>query len=175
MFRKIILLFATLSALPVFAQQSAPAKPLDVPYVPTPQQVVEGMLKLANVQKTDIVYDLGCGDGRMIVTAAQKYGAHGVGIDIDPQRIREANENARKAGVSDLVTFREGDLFEADLHDATVLTLYLLSSVNEKLRPKLWRDLKPGTRVVSHTFTMGDWQPEKEENVDGRHIYLWTI
>jgi ubiquinone/menaquinone biosynthesis C-methylase UbiE len=124
------------------------------------------MLKLADVKKTDIVYDLGCGDGRIVIAGAKEYGAHGVGIDINPERIQEAQENAKKAGVENLVRFEENDLFDADIHEATVVTLFLLSSVNLKLRPKLLRDLKPGTRVVSNTFHMGDWKPEKEQTLD---------
>jgi len=150
----------------------------DVPYVPTPEPVVAEMLKLAAVTKDDVVYDLGCGDGRIVITAAQKYGARGIGVDIDPQRIKESIENARKAGVTDRVRFLEQDLFTVDLKDATVVTLYLLPQVNLKLRPKLLRELKPGTRVVSHSFDMGDWKPQKTVEVPyGRNhtIYLWVI
>jgi cyclopropane fatty-acyl-phospholipid synthase-like methyltransferase len=157
------------------AQDSHLKRPLDVPYVPTANAVVEAMLKLAGVKKTDIVYDLGCGDGRIIITAAKEYGAHGVGVDINPERIQEARANAKQAGVDNLVKFEENDLFAADIRNATVVTLYLLPSVNVKLRPKLFSDLKPGTRVVSHSFDMGDWKPEKEESVDGANIYFWTI
>src|SRR5579859_3719340 len=128
----------------------------------TTEQAVKAMLKLADVKKTDIVYDLGCGDGRIVIAAAKEYVAHGVGIDINPERIQEAEENAKKAGVEKLVRFEENDLFEADIREATVVTLFLLNSVNLKLRPKLLRDLKPGTRVVSNTFNMGDWKPDKE-------------
>jgi SAM-dependent methyltransferase len=155
----------------------------DVPYVPTTQEAVKAMLKLADVKPSDIVYDLGCGDGRIVIAAAKEYGAHGVGIDINPERIAEAKENANKAGVEKLVHFEENDLFDADIHEATVVTLFLLNSVNEKLRPKLWKDLKPGTRVVSNTFGMGDWKPDKELNVGdpvegfslSRKLFLWTI
>jgi SAM-dependent methyltransferase len=157
------------------AQDSQVKRPLDVPYVPTSNAVVEAMLKLAGVKKTDIVYDLGCGDGRIIITAAKQFGAHGVGVDINPERIQEARANAKQAGVENLVKFEENDLFAADIHNATVVTLYLLPSVNVKLRPKLFSDLKPGTRVVSHSFDMGDWKPEKEESVDGANVYFWTI
>jgi SAM-dependent methyltransferase len=157
------------------APAQEPKKAPDVPYVPTPDAVVQSMLKLANVQKSDTVYDLGCGDGRIVITAAKLYGAHGVGVDINPERIREARANAKQAGVEDLVKFVEADLFDADIHNATVVTLYLLPSINLKLRPKLMRDLKPGTRVVSHAFDMGDWKPEKEDDVDGRHVYFWTV
>jgi SAM-dependent methyltransferase len=158
-------------------QQTAPVptKTPDVIYVPTPEVVVEAMLKLAHVTKDDVIYDLGCGDGRFIVTAAKRFGARGVGIDIDPERIAEARANARKEGVSGRVRFVEQDLFEADIHEATVVTLYLLPSLNLKLRPKLWKDLAPGTRIVSHAFDMGDWKPEQTQLVDGRDIYLWRI
>ena len=144
-------------------------------YVPTPPDVVEAMLKVANVKKGDVLYDLGSGDGRIPITAAQKYGVRAVGIDINPERIKEANENAQKAGVTDLVKFLNEDLFEADISEATVVTLYLLDSLNEKLRPKLLRELKPGTRIVSHSFRMGDWQPEQTIDVNGRMVYFWTI
>jgi predicted RNA methylase len=158
----------------VFAQD-APARRPDVIYVPTPEAVVEAMLQVANVGKNDIVYDLGCGDGRIPVTAAKKYGATGVGIDIDPQRIKEAKENVAKNNVGDKVTIVQGDLFEQDLSKATVVTLYLLPSLNVKLMPKLMKELKPGTRIVSHDFDMGDWKPEQTLNVDGATIYYWTI
>ena len=158
---------------------------LDVPYVPTTEEAVRAMLKLADVKKTDIVYDLGCGDGRIVIAAAKIYGARGVGIDIDPDRIREAKENARKAGVENLVRFEENDLFQANFREATVVTLFLLPSVNLKLRPKLLQDLRPGTRVVSNTFDMGDWRPEKEQSLPGANddeaaylshkFFLWTI
>jgi SAM-dependent methyltransferase len=147
----------------------------DVPYVPTSEEVVNAMLSLAKVTKNDMVYDLGCGDGRIVVTAAKKYGARGVGIDIDPQRIKEANENARKSGVTDQVRFIQNDLFKSDFSDATVVTLYLLPAVNLKLRPQLMKQLKPGTRIVSHAFDMGDWKPEKTVEVDGTTIYFWTV
>ncbi|MDM9382021.1 class I SAM-dependent methyltransferase [Chlorogloeopsis sp. ULAP01] len=150
-------------------------RPADVPYVPTPQQVVDRMLQLGQVNKNDVVYDLGSGDGRIPITAAQKYGARGVGIDIDPERIQEANENARKAGVTDRVEFRQQDLFNTDLSEATVVTLYLLPDINVKLRPKLLKELKPGTLVVSHAFDMGEWKPERVEQVEGRTIYVWRI
>ena len=156
--------------------QSGPVRPLDVPFVPTPQSVVDRMLEMASVKKSDLLYDLGCGDGRLVVTAAKRYGARGIGVDIDPQRVTEARVNAERAGVSDRTTFTVGDLFETDLSDATVVTLYLLNSINRKLRPQLWRQLKVGTRVVSHAFDMGDeWPPEKTEVVSGSTIYYWTI
>ena len=159
----------------VEAQAQAPTRTPDVIYVPTPPEVVEAMLKVANVKAGDVVYDLGCGDGRIVVTAAQKYGARGVGIDIDPQRIKEANENVQKAGVGDKVKIMQADLFETSLSEATVVTLYLLPSLNVKLMPKLMKELKPGTRIVSHAFDMGDWKPEQTINVDGRTVYYWTI
>jgi SAM-dependent methyltransferase len=158
---------------------SAQIQLLEVPYVPTPDNVVEEMLKVANVGKDDMVYDLGCGDGRIVITAAQKYGARGVGVDINPDRIKESNENARKAGVTDRVKFLQQDLFETDLREATVVTLYLLPDVNRRLRPKLFLELKPGTRIVSHAFDMGEWNPEKVIKVPGpdreRTIYYWVI
>jgi precorrin-6B methylase 2 len=165
-----------LAAAPVVeAQAQAPTRTPDVIYVPTPPEVVEAMLKVANVKKDDVVYDLGCGDGRIVVTAAQKYGARGIGIDIDPQRIKEANENVQKAGVGDRVKIMQADLFETPISEATVVTLYLLPSLNVKLMPKLMKELKPGTRIVSHAFDMGDWKPEQTINVDGRTVYFWTI
>lgn len=147
----------------------------DVPYVPTPQPVVDRMLAIAKVNKNDVLYDLGSGDGRIVITAAQKYGTRGVGIDINPERIEEAKANAQKAGVTDLVEFRQQDLFETDLSNATVVTLYLLPSINLKLRPTLLKELKPGTRIVSHAFDMGDWKPERVEQVEGRTIYYWVV
>ena len=174
-----ILLFSS-----AFGQQTAPQvrQAPEVPYLPTTQAAVEAMLKLAGVTEKDVVYDLGCGDGRIVITAAKLYGARGVGIDIDPQRIQEANENAKKAGVERLVRFEENDLFKANIREASVVTLFLLTSVNARLRPKLLSELRVGTRVVSNTFDMGDWKPEKEFTVqagdDGyfsKKLYLWTI
>ena len=155
--------------------QGAPARTPDVIFVPTPNEVVDAMLKMAEVTKADTVYDLGCGDGRIVITAAQRYGARGVGIDIDPERVAEATENVRKGKVADRVKIIRGDLFEADISEATVVTLYLLTDLNLKVRPKLMRDLKPGTRVVSHAFNMGDWKPERQANVKGSSVYLWRI
>ncbi len=162
-------------ATAAFAQTAAPTRRPDVIYVPTPEAVVEAMLQVANVTKNDIVYDLGCGDGRIPVTAARKYGARGVCFDIDPERIKEANANVAKNNVGNLVKVVHADLFEQDLSGATVVTLYLLPSLNVKLMPKLMKELKPGTRIVSHAFDMGDWKPEKELDVDGRKVYFWTI
>ena len=156
------------------AQKPATRSP-DVIYVPTPQEVVEDMLKLGGVKKGDVLYDLGSGDGRIPVTAAKKFGIRAVGIDIDPQRIREARANAKIAGVEKLVEFRQEDLFKADFSRATVVTLYLLPDLNQKLRPRLLAELKPGTRVVSHQFDMGTWKPEKKIENNGRTIYLWII
>jgi predicted O-methyltransferase YrrM len=158
-------------------QASAPpaSRTPDVVYVPTPQPVVDAMLKMAKVRKGDVLYDLGSGDGRIPVTAARDYGIRATGIDIDPARIAEANENVRKAKVGNLVTIKQGDLFEADIGDATVVTLYLLESLNEKLRPKLLRELRPGTRIVSHAFRMGDWEPEAQQQIDSNMIYMWTV
>jgi SAM-dependent methyltransferase len=159
-------------------RSQAPATKLrdpDVIYVPTPQNVVDAMLKIANVTAKDVVYDLGSGDGRIPITAAEKYGARGVGIDINPERIKEANANLAKSKAGDKVRFLNQDLFETDLSPATVITLYLLPSLNQKLIPKL-KQLKPGTRIVSHSFDMGtDWPPEKTEDVQGRMVYYWTI
>ena len=156
--------------------QFAPLKPPDVKFVPSPDSVVDAMLKLARVTAADVVYDLGSGDGRIPITAAQAYGARGVGIEIDPIRIREANDNLKKAGVGDRVRFVQQDLFEADIREATVVTLFLLTRLNQQLMPKLKRELRPGTRVVSHQFRMDDtWPPEASEDVNGLMIYLWTI
>ena len=167
------------------AQRGERKRQPDVPYVPTTEEAVRAMLKLADVKKADIVYDLGCGDGRIVIAAAKTYGARGVGIDIDPDRIREAKENAKKAGVENLVRFEENDLFQADFRQASVVTLFLLPSINLKLRPKLLQDLKPGTRVVSNTFDMGNWRPEKEQSLPGadddeigslsHKFFLWKI
>jgi SAM-dependent methyltransferase len=165
-------------AMPAAAQQAAAPAQLrspDVIFVPTPQEVVDAMLKLAKVSANDVVYDLGSGDGRLPVTAARVYGARGVGIDIDPQRIREANENAKAANVTDKVRFLNQDLFTTNISEATVVTLYLLPSLNLKLLPKLNSELKPGTRVVSHAFDMGDIKPQQQINVNGRTVYFWTI
>ena len=156
------------------APQEAPMRRPDVIFVPTPDDVVEAMLQVASVTKNDIVYDLGCGDGRIPVTAAKKYGARGVCIDIDPQRIKEANENVTKNSVGDRVRVMNADLFATDLNEATVVTLYLLPSLNLKLMPKL-KDLRPTTRVVSHAFDMGDCKPVKEVDVNGRKVYFWTV
>ncbi len=151
------------------------ARPLDVPYVPTPVPVVDAMLDLAKVSKSDTVYDLGCGDGRIVVRAASRFGCRGVGVDLNPERVKEAKANAAKAGVSALTRFEVGDVFEFDFSAATVVTMYLLPSVNLKLRPRLLKELKPGTRLVSHDFNMGDWEPQTTREVGRSRIYLWTI
>jgi SAM-dependent methyltransferase len=147
----------------------------DVVYVPTPQEVVDAMLQMADVTAKDVVYDLGSGDGRIPITAAQRFGARAVGIDINPIRVQEAKENLAKAGVGNKVRFLNQDLFETDLRPATVITLYLLPSLNVKLMPTLKR-LKPGTRIVSHSFAMGDaWPPDRTEQVSGKSIFLWIV
>jgi SAM-dependent methyltransferase len=133
------------------------------------------MLKMAGVKSSDVVYDLGSGDGRIVIAAAKEFGAHGVGIEIDPSLVRQARANAKAAGVENLVRFEQGDMFQADIRPATVVTLFLMSGLNMRLRPRLLSDLRPGARVVSHSFTMGDWPPETKEYVDGSFIYRWTI
>ena len=162
------------------APRPAPPRPSLAPYVATPQDVVEKMLELAQVTKSDIVFDLGSGDGRLVVTAAKKYGARGVGIDIDPARITESQALAKEAGVENLVTFRQEDALSADVSEATVVTLYLLASSNLKLRPALQKQLRPGARIVSHNFSMGDWEPSKVETFrdaggSTRTLYLWRV
>lgn len=182
----------TLGLLTV-AVLTAQQRPPDVPYVPTPHEVVREMLRVAQVGKDDVVYDLGCGDGRIVIAAVKDFGAkRGVGVDIDPERIRESNENARKAGVTDRVKFLQKDLFETDVSEATVVTLYLLPSINIRLRPKLFRELRPGSRIVSHDFDMCDecegegsetcikgWHPDKVLRVRGPYrehtVYYWVI
>jgi SAM-dependent methyltransferase len=159
----------------LLAQTATARRTPDVIFVPTPNEVVDKMLEIAKVTPKDVVYDLGCGDGRIVITAAQKYGVRAVGIDIDPKRIAEANANAKAAKVTDKVRFIEGDLFEADISEATVVTLYLLTRLNEKLKPKLQKELQPGTRVVSHAFDMGDWAPEQKTQVAASTVYLWRI
>jgi cyclopropane fatty-acyl-phospholipid synthase-like methyltransferase len=169
---------STILVSPASAQQTGQLRQPDVIYVPTPQEVVDEMLKMAKVTSTDVVYDLGSGDGRIPIAAAQKHGARAVGIDIDPQRVKEAQENLKQAGpdVQQKVRFLNQDLFETNISEATVVTLYLLPSLNVKLIPKLRQELKPGTRVVSHSFDMGaEWPPEQTAEVNGRMIYYWTI
>ena len=154
---------------------SPEARKSDVPYVPTPKRVVNRMLEMAEVDSSDLVYDLGSGDGRIVIQAAKRYGARGVGIEIDPDLVQKARQNATEAGVSDLVEFRQADLFKTDFSEATVVTMYLLPSVNKKLRPELFKQLKPGTPIVSHDFDMGEWEPEKTVEMDGDTVYRWTI
>ena len=157
----------------------APSRPPDVPFEPTPQHVVPEMLKLAQVGANDVVYDLGCGDGRIVIAAVKQFGARGVCVDIDPRRIRESRANAERAGVAERILFLNQDLFETDIGQATVVTLFLWPSVNLKLRPKLWLELKPGTRVVSYVHSMGDWRPAEAIDVQGargpRKVFLWVI
>ncbi|MBX3145430.1 MAG: class I SAM-dependent methyltransferase [Gemmatimonadales bacterium] len=169
----------SLATLATMALAAAPAHAqdppnLDVHFVPTPNQVVERMLDMAKVTKSDFVIDLGSGDGRIPIAAAKRHGARGMGVDLDPQRISEAQENLRTSGVGDRVTFHQQNLFETDLSKATVITMYLLPSLNIKLRPILL-DLKPGTRLASHAFDMGDWRPDRHDIVDGRNAYLWIV
>ena len=168
-----LLYILVLVGAPPLAAQDQPRG--DVPYVPTPPEVVEQMLKLGNVHDGDILYDLGFGDGRIVIMAAQKFGARGTGIDLNPVRIKEANANASQAGVTDKVKFIEQNLFDADVHDATIVTLYLLPQVNLKIRPMLLKQLKVGTRIVSHQFDMGEWEPDKKIDIGWRTIYLWTV
>ena len=162
-------------AVPASAQEPGRLRAPDVMYVPTPQEVVDAMLQLADVTEADVVYDLGSGDGRIPITAAQKFGATGVGIELNPELIKEANENLARAGVADKVTFLNQDLFETDLRQATVITLYLLREMNLKLMPRL-KQLKPGTRIVAHSFGMGsEWPPDKVEQVSGKSIFYWVV
>jgi SAM-dependent methyltransferase len=161
-------------AAPQSEGTAAPARPLDVPYEPSAPAVVEAMLQLADVKPGDVVYDLGCGDGRIVIAAAKR-GARGVGVDIDPARIQEARANARAAGVEDRVEFRVGDLFEANVAPASVVMLYLWPEVNLRLRPKLRAELRPGTRIVSHAHDMGDWAPQRTTVVGGARVLLWII
>lgn len=171
-----LLILSILIGLPGFAQEERlPAREPDIFYLPTPPEVVDAMLKIAKVGPGDIVYDLGSGDGRIVIAAARDYGATGIGIDIDPKLVAEATENARTAGVSDKVKFIEADLFTHDFSEATVVTLYLLTELNIRLKPKLWSELKPGTRIVSHAFGMGDWLPDQTLDIDGREVHYWEI
>jgi len=179
-----LLLGALLSLSLAFAQKTGPSRKPDVPYIPTTDTAVKAMLELADVKRSDIVYDLGCGDGRIVIAAAKRYGARGVGIDIDPARIREARENARRAGVEGSVEFREQDLFQANFREATVVTLFLLPAVNQRLLPQL-QALKPGTRIVSNTFEIDGWKPVREIVVKddpdddyyfgSRRLFLWIV
>ena len=169
-----LLILALVTVAVTVGAQTTPVetKPLDVPYVPTKEAIVDRMLRMAKVKPGDVLFDLGCGDGRIVIAAAKRFGIRGVGIDIDPQRIAEAEE-------ADRVQFIQGDLFDAKIQDASVVTLYLLPEVNLRLRPKLLSDLKPGTRIVSHNYDMGDWKPEQTAKltVDGTEhtVYGWTV
>jgi SAM-dependent methyltransferase len=167
---------ATARALLFLAAVSAATVLLaQVPYVRTPDRVVDAMLNVAKVRKEDIVYDLGSGDGRIVIAAAKRFGARGVGIDIDPERVREAGENALAAGVADRVRFIQQDMFEADISEATVVALYLVPDFNMKLRPKLLRELRPGARIVSHNYDMGDWKPTRTVRVGLRRVHYWVV
>jgi precorrin-6B methylase 2 len=159
----------------VRAQDSGLESKKIVPFVPTPQEVVEGMLQLAQVKKGDTVYDLGSGDGRIVITAAKKYGVRAVGFEIDPELIKQSRASIKKEGLENLAEIREQDILTVDLSPASVLTMYLLPSVNLKLKPKILSEIKPGSRVVSHAFDMGDWKPDKTIQIDGRTVYLWTV
>jgi SAM-dependent methyltransferase len=166
---------AALLLAPAARAQSEPRPTLDVPYVPTPMAVVDVMLDLAQVSKDDLLYDLGCGDGRIVVRAATRFGCRGVGVDLDPQRVTEARENAEREKVSALTRFEVGDVFQFDFAPATVVTMYLLPTVNLKLRPRLLKELKPGTRIVSHDFDMGDWAPQEKREISRSRVFLWTV
>ncbi len=174
MIHVLLFVIALCCAAPAAGQGSQGWTP-DVIYVPTPHEVVDDMLRLADVKKGDILYDLGSGDGRIPIAAAKTYGIRATGIDIDAERIAEANQRAKGAGVAKLVEFRREDLFKADFRDATIVTLYLLPELNLRLRPRLWAELKPGTRIVSHQFDMGDWRPDKKLESNGRTVYFWTV
>ena len=171
----LLVLAAALNALPAAAQGTQNWSTVDVVYVPTPYDVVDEMLRMAGVGKGDVLYDLGSGDGRIPIAAAKQFGIRATGIDIDPALVLQAQQNARNAGVGGLVEFRQEDLFKTDFRDATVVTLYLQSHLNLKLRPRLWAELKPGTRIVSHQFDMGDWPPEKRWERNGHTVFLWTV
>jgi cyclopropane fatty-acyl-phospholipid synthase-like methyltransferase len=176
MMRDAVLLALMLAAAPAAAQSFKGTKQPDVRYVPSPDSVVDAMLELAHVTAGDIVYDLGSGDGRIPIAAAKRYGAFGVGVELDARLNREAADHAKKAGVTDRVRFFTQDLFEADISAATVVTLFLLPRLNQELMPKLRRELRPGTRIVSHQFDMGErWPPDKAQDVNGLMIYLWTL
>ena len=174
-----VILFAVAAlavSSPALAQTAPALREPDVIFVPTPAATVDAMLKLVGVTAKDVVYDLGCGDGMIVTAAAKDFGARAVGIDINPVRVKEANERVSKAGVADKVTIRNEDLFTANIGEATIVKLYLLQSLNEKLIPKLNKELKPGTRIVSQTFSMGDKYPaEKTTEAGGHTIYMWTV
>ena len=172
------LLLVCAAATATAAEETAtrPKRKLDVWYVPTPHEIVDRMLDVAKVRTGDVVYDLGCGDGRMVIAAAKKFGTRGVGVDLDPARIREARANAKQAGVDGLVTFRVADMFQTDIREATVVMLYLLPELNRRLKPKLFAELRPGARVVSHDWDMGrEWPPDGYVKLGGDGIYLWIM
>jgi protein-L-isoaspartate O-methyltransferase len=173
------LLLAAAVAVSVHAQTAAPQRTPDVQFVPTDEKIVTKMLEMAKVTKADHLIDLGSGDGRIVITAAKRYGARGMGVEIDPALVQKARENAQAAGVADRATFVEGDLFEANIRDATVITMYLLPDLNLRLRPKLLNDLKPGTRIVSHNYDLGDWKPAQTATVlvgGTQHtVYFWVV
>jgi SAM-dependent methyltransferase len=174
-----LLLAGTAPATLLFASsvhaRADEAPRLDVPYVPTPMPVVDAMLDMARVRKEDTLYDLGCGDGRIVVRAASRFGCKGVGVDLNPERVAEARANAASQKVTGLTRFAVGDVFEFDFSPATVVTMYLLPAVNLKLRPRLQKELKPGTRIVSHDFDMGDWTPQATRDAGRSRIFLWTV
>ena len=173
------LVLAAAVAVGVHAQTAAPQKTPDVQFVPTDEKIVTKMLEMAQVTKTDHLIDLGSGDGRIVITAAKRYGARGMGVEIDPALVQKARENAQAAGVADRATFVEGDIFEANIRDATVITMYLLADINMRLRPKLLSDLKPGTRIVSHNYDLGDWKPARTATVSvggiEHTVYFWVV
>lgn len=178
MARKALLSSAAAPLLLTFMAGSAVAQTdprLDVPFVPTREEVVQGMLEMGQVEEGDLLYDLGSGDGRIVITAAKERGVKGVGVDLDPQRIREARANAKWEGVEDQVEFIQGNLFNTDFSKATVVTMYLLPDVNLRLRPRILNELKPGTRVVSHAFDMNEWEPDEKARIEGSYIYMWIV
>jgi cyclopropane fatty-acyl-phospholipid synthase-like methyltransferase len=158
-----------------FLRSSQQEVDIHAPYVTTPLPVVDAMLKLARTRQNDVVYDLGCGDGRIVIAAAKQYGARGVGIDIDPERVREARANAKREGVESLVRFTAQNVYEIDFREATVVTMYLLPDMHRKLSPKLRKDLKPGARIVTHTFDLGEWKPHQTQSINGEQIFLWRV
>src|SRR4051794_21056242 len=164
----------SVSALPILRSGQQEVD-IHAPYVTTPLPIVDAMLKLAGTRKSDVVYDLGCGDGRIVIAAAKQYGARGVGVDIDPERIQEARANAKREGVESLVRFTAQDVFDMDFREATVVALYLLPDMHRKLSPKLQQDLRPGARIVTHTFDLGQWKPHKSQNINGEQIFLWRV
>jgi cyclopropane fatty-acyl-phospholipid synthase-like methyltransferase len=148
---------------------------IHAPYVTTPFSVVDAMLKLARTRRNDVVYDLGCGDGRIVIAAAKRYGARGVGIDVNPERIQEARANAKREGVESLVRFTAQNVYDVDFRDATVVAMYLLPDMHRKLSPKLQQNLRPGARIVTHTFDLGEWKPHKTQSIDGEQIFFWQV